>query len=422
MSDFFSAVKKAVSVFKTELQSDVDAPVDTTSATSDDITSKPKASQDDNNSALAASSANQVDNAALSVNRISSSGDNPTTTDTIDKSPSDLIMDTNSATSVDQNEPTDVVDDSAAANNPPASNDDVNKSDESIVRHSSFVKTDKWKIAALSLRGRAHISDGSECQDFHSIEALDSDSKWVINVVSDGAGSAKQSARGSNANCKLACQMFKLLVDEQKWVENNYFPTDKEWYIECHAIFSTIKSVIANKAIESKVEPREFNATILVLLTTPRGILVAHIGDGRMGYQTNDNQWHSAINPHKGEEANQTVFIPNQWNAISIPAFKMSNIYLPETHVIETGEMKSYVIMSDGCEHAMWICHQYDKEENKYVDVNKPGERFLTPLVADLKELDGDELVDRMKFIMRQGTSVCLREKDDQTLVVGLMR
>ncbi len=418
MSDIISAFKKAAIVFKTEMQSDSDqVTVDTVA---NDVAKTTTDSQLSNKSNTVLDNVKQTDS-DTSIGKSPSPTDDSqiaNATKTADKSQNDSNIEPSSATKSGTQKSTTVAGDGTSD----SITDVQQTTEESIIRHSSYLETNEWKVAGLSLRGRAHIADGSECQDFHSIESLDNDNKWVINVVSDGAGSAKQSARGSNANCKLACQMFKLLVEKQKWIDNNYFPTEKEWYVECHAIFSTIKSVIVSKANESNVEPREFNATILVLITTPRGILVAHIGDGRMGYQTKDNQWHSAINPHKGEEANQTVFIPNQWNAISIPAFRMSGIYLPETRTIETDQIKSYVIMSDGCEHAMWICHQFDKEEDKFVDINKPGERFLNPLINDLKELEGENLNNRMKFIMREGTSVCLREKDDQTLVVGLLR
>ncbi|MBK7438376.1 MAG: protein phosphatase 2C domain-containing protein [Saprospiraceae bacterium] len=39
------------------------------------------------------------------------------------------------------------------------------------------------------------------------------------------------------------------------------------------------------------------------------GLICSHIGDGRAGYQDNENTWHSVLEPFKGEEANQTIFI-----------------------------------------------------------------------------------------------------------------
>ncbi len=293
--------------------------------------------------------------------------------------------------------------------------------EEELLREVTYKDTPTVSLYGVSMRGRSHITDSKPCQDFHKVEAL-SDG-WIIATVSDGAGSAAESARGSKANCGLACEMFKVLIVKNRWIENNYLPSQMEWQVEAYNIFSMIQDVIKRKAEEESVEARLFNATLLVIISTPRGLLSAHIGDGRMGYRTKDGQWQMLMIPHKGEEANQTVFIPNEWNKRVIPSFRMSGVYLPETYVIESSDIDTFVMLSDGCEQAMWKCHAWDESAGRYIDRNQPQEAFLNPLIEDISRCENQEEVSqRLSYIVREGTTACQREKDDQTLLIGILK
>lgn len=291
------------------------------------------------------------------------------------------------------------------------------KEDEDLIRESTYQDMPTATAYGISLRGRSHITDSKPCQDYHKMVAL-SDG-WAIATVSDGAGSAAESARGSKANCELACEMFKLLISKGRWIENSYLPSEVEWHREAYNIFSLIQDVIKQKAREESVEAKLFNATLMVVIVTPKGLLSAHIGDGRMGYRTQDGTWQMMMIPHKGDEANQTVFIPNEWNKKIIPAFRMSGVYLPESYVIERSDIDAFVMLSDGCEQAMWQCYAWDESVRRYIDRNHPQEAFLNPLIKDISSCKAeDEAIQRLAYIVREGTTACQREKDDQTLLV----
>ncbi len=292
---------------------------------------------------------------------------------------------------------------------------------EKLVRESTYIESPTANLYGVSLRGRSHFADSKPCQDYHKVITL-SDG-WIIATVSDGAGSAAESARGSKANCELACEMFKMLISKSKWIENNYLPSQMEWHTEVYNIFSLVQDVIKHKAQEESVEAKLFNATLLVVISTPKGLLSAHIGDGRMGYRTKDNEWSMMMTPHKGDEANQTVFIPNEWNKKVIPTFRMSGVYLPETYVIERNDIDAFVMLSDGCEQAMWKCHAWNESAGKYVDRNQPQEAFLNPLLDDISRCkDQEEALSRLTFIVREGTSSCQRETDDQTVLMAILK
>ena len=180
-------------------------------------------------------------------------------------------------------------------------------------------------VLGFSIQGRSHIINNIPCQDYHAFKDLGDG--WLLAITSDGAGSAREAARGSKANCELAMRLVKQLLDEKKWKETAHFPTEKEWYIEIKNVFEVMQAIIMRsaasqvdkykeeqekalkileedynqaqddkKAILQKqienlkekmqypLEPRDFNATIILLLVSPQGMMAAHIGDGRMGY------------------------------------------------------------------------------------------------------------------------------------------
>lgn len=318
-------------------------------------------------------------------------------------------------------------------------------------------------VLGFSIQGRSHIMSKMPCQDYHAFEDLKDG--WLLAITSDGAGSAREAARGSKANCELATRLVKQLLTEKRWKERNYFPTEKEWYVEIRNIFEVMQAIIMrstsaqvesykeeqekqlsaleedyknadsdkkyelSKQIEElkenlkrPLEPRDFNATIILLLISPQGMMVAHIGDGRMGYLSKDGEWKSLITPHKGDEASSTVFIPNNWNRqLNVPAFTMSDVYLPDTCVIKETP-KAFVLMSDGCESFSWTCKLYDATRNFYYDRNIPYEKFFNPLIDQLGKIENkEERITEMIDIINIGTTGGKKELDDRTMLLGVL-
>ena len=101
-------------------------------------------------------------------------------------------------------------------------------------------------VVGFSIQGRSHIRSGMPCQDYHAFEDLKDG--WLLAITSDGAGSAKEAARGSKANCDLALRLIKQLVSEKRWKEKNYFPTEKEWYIEIRNVFEVMQAIVMRSA------------------------------------------------------------------------------------------------------------------------------------------------------------------------------
>ena len=339
---------------------------------------------------------------------------------------------------------------------------DVNVPD---IRLKTSIENESGYVVGFSIQGRSHIVSGIGCQDYHAYETIAPG--WNLAITSDGAGSAREAERGSKANCELAIRLVRQLIESKKWAENNYFPTELEWYIEIRNIFELIQAIIQSSAtkqaqsyaenkknelaeaeeqlkkatndkqksrlynrinnlksdLEKPLEARDFNATLILMLITPQGMLTAHIGDGRMGYLDNDNNWKALMTPHKGEEASATVFIPNNWNAQrEVPTFTMSGAYLPEVKVVKE-KPKAFVLMSDGCESITWRFYAQDKQTGRYYDPNEPFAGFFNPLLAEMNDAtDKEARVDRMIEIINIGTTAGRQEQDDRTMIFGVLK
>lgn len=287
-----------------------------------------------------------------------------------------------------------------------------------FVRKKTFELNEWGVILGASLRGKSHVESDTECQDYHLFEDLGNG--WQLFIVSDGAGSAKFAERGSKGNCTVACQLFKGMIYANKWVEEQSMPTELQWYIECRSIFEKMKLVYRNKANESDgLEETDFNATIILCVVTPNGLMTAHIGDGRMGFLSQNGEWKSLMVPHKGEEANQTIFLQNAWTFPRVPALKISGVFVPEVRILYEIP-QAIVLMSDGFERSAWECSIYNESKGRYEDINLPHPAFMNPLIESIV---GEKEENRIKLlidIMDKGTKSCEQERDDKTMLIGI--
>ena len=339
---------------------------------------------------------------------------------------------------------------------------DLDKPERRLV---TSVEEDWGYVVGFSIQGRSHISGGTPCEDYHAYKELAPG--WKLLITSDGAGSARESARGSKANCDLAVRLVTQLVEQKQWIEKNYMPTELEWFAEMRNLFAVMQHLITvsaakqadaykagkeeelkaleeliakttddiklsklkvkksdiEKDIAKPLEARDFNATIILMLLTPQGMLTAHIGDGRMGYKAQDGSWKALMTPHKGDEASATVFIPNNWNdQRCVPAFTMSDVYLPDVRVVHELP-QAVVLMSDGCENITWNCYARNEETGRYYDPNLPFAGFFEPLLEEMNgAADKDARAERLIEIINVGTRAGKQEHDDRTMLFGVLK
>lgn len=273
-----------------------------------------------------------------------------------------------------------------------------------------------WNYLFASVQGKSHIEENTNCQDSCNVFSLDD---YAICVVSDGAGSCANSHIGSEETVKNAITLFSQLVETKKWNKGNPKISNIEWTNEARKTLKQIrddleKSNLTGSSIES------LSCTIIVVVHLKNKLLVTHIGDGRAGYCTDNNEWFSMITPYIGSYSNQTVFITsNIWND------EESLEKYIGTNIIEE-KIKAFCLLTDGCENASFECYKYDEIQKLPRDINKPYKDFfdanvnvnIPKLIDDGKEQQ--ELNSIWASFLKEGNSTLKNENDDKTMILAI--
>ena len=287
------------------------------------------------------------------------------------------------------------------------------------IRLYTETKTNSMSIFGMSIQGKGHISDNSPCQDYHQVEILDAEkNSWIV-VVSDGAGSAQNSAEGSKTVCGSSIKYLKIAIEKLQWDNPKNLPDETLWNKIIREVIRLMQIDLNEKAKSMGCELRSLAATFIILYHTSEKSYFAHVGDGRAGIKTDDG-WKAILTPHKGEEANQTVFISNE---ILNPAdLKISGVSVPETLMIDK-PISAFILMSDGCEDGLWIKNKKEDLPNgdfRYVALNQP----FTPAIEKLIHVINDKRFENQKedvlyqFMDRYNDNL-KSENDDKTICFG---
>ncbi len=279
----------------------------------------------------------------------------------------------------------------------------------------------EWVIPHASVIGLQHLQskDPSPCQDSHGIKMIDGESG--IAVVCDGAGSAKNSDKGSQFVVKKTLSTFSQIISDNKW-SNTKLPKEKEWKAASLKGFNKIRHDLELYAEELECETKSLACTIIAVIFFKDSLLFAHIGDGRAAYQNKNGEWKSILNPHKGEEANQTIFITS--DAWLIKDFEMKGIPVPETLIVKE-TIDAFVLMSDGLESHSFELGFFDEENQVFVEKNEPYAKFFNPLKETVLKMKAEgfsfeEIQDKWQGFLEKGTERIKNEPDDKTLILGI--
>lgn len=279
----------------------------------------------------------------------------------------------------------------------------------------------KWFVVSASVIGKSHIVSNLPCQDESFFRPLKNG--WGIAIVCDGAGSAENSALGASlVATDYAPKYFEEILSRNNWIESDKLPSEKKWEEESLQAFFNCYNDLKLYSIQESLSISSLACTIIVVIYSPNGLLVSHIGDGRAAYCDKTGQWHSIIKPHKGEEANFTIFLTSE--AWQKEKFMLSETSIPESRVI-IDEINAFTLMSDGCENHSFECSVMDLETNKWFDPNKPFSGFFDPLVKSLKNIaTGSTYLnanDEWKKFITEGTDGLKNESDDKSMILGVL-
>ncbi|RRB02050.1 PP2C family serine/threonine-protein phosphatase [Larkinella rosea] len=270
-----------------------------------------------------------------------------------------------------------------------------------------------WIFAFASVIGNSHISENIPCQDACRVGVFD---KFTVSVVTDGAGSCKNSHLGSNQVSDFCIYHAEKLITRQGWVTE--FPNQEVWHDTAKQILITVRKDLENYSIEHDIDFKSLACTVIMAISLPDGLLITHIGDGRAGYCTQEGQWLPMITPFHGEVANETVFITSDiWNDDLVDLYIESNVI--------SGQVSAFCLLSDGCEKAAFEVNLYNSDKSIYYDPNRPFPAFFNPNRTGLTKLheqlkSQDDINNLWAEFLTAGTEKLRLETDDKTMVLGV--
>ena len=193
-----------------------------------------------------------------------------------------------------------------------------------------------WSFSSCQVQGRGHIKNQIPCQD--KTKTIFKDGTYVI-ALADGAGSAKLSHYGASCVVESISDLFIHHFE-------NLFANEDGRQVKL-AIIEKVLTDINSKAEELNCAPKDLAATMLVVAENNDRFIIAHIGDGVIGY-LDGNVLKTASSPSNGEHANETYFVTSRDAINTMKLFK--------------GPIKNiagFVLMSDGTEQSL-----YNKKSN----------------------------------------------------------
>lgn len=191
-----------------------------------------------------------------------------------------------------------------------------------------LTKALRWALA--SKIGTSHIKSGTEKQDWARCVQLESRiGKVTLSIISDGAGSASMGKQGAAIVCYSIIQRFR-----DYYRSNSVNPSDEELWSWIDGARESINAC----AIKRKATRRDFSATLVALIITPKDVIVLHIGDGSVVARKTDQQWTALSWPETGEYASTTYFLIDDPS----PKLKISRF---------ANEYDGYALFSDGIEN-----------------------------------------------------------------------
>lgn len=189
----------------------------------------------------------------------------------------------------------------------------------------------KVSVVGVSMQGKGHMADGTECQDY--FKKYENDGIYAI-VMSDGAGSKAKSFLGAKA---VVEDVIEYLVDNF-----NTFQSVSDSEIERTLLEVGVKALKKQGEIIS-----DFACTLLFFITDGEKYICGNIGDGRIFLC--DNQPSLLLGGQSGEIVNETNFISD---ASALLYFKVIKGYF--------GNDTLFVLATDGIGNLL-----YDRLENR---------------------------------------------------------
>jgi hypothetical protein len=162
-----------------------------------------------------------------------------------------------------------------------------------------------WQVVDVKVRGSSHERTGLPCQDAYKWDWIQ-EGKSLIVAVSDGAGSAKFSDKGS----QLATE--KVVTHLLHNPALSHLTEESQWRQLVTEAAQEALNTLQELAKQENHSLREYACTLLIVAITPEWIAGFQIGDGAIVLQAPDEPPHTLFPAEKGEYLNETIFLTSQ--------------------------------------------------------------------------------------------------------------
>lgn len=198
-----------------------------------------------------------------------------------------------------------------------------------------------WKSVCCAVQGTGHRKKHLPCQD--KTFELEQNGVHVI-ALADGAGSAKLSHYGAE----------RVVRDASEYIAEHF-----QEYLDCddgrkvkQDFLKMLQKGLSEEVQTRKCDIHDLSSTLLLAAVDERHFILAHIGDGVIGYLDKD-RIKVASTPDNGEFSNVTTFVTSSEALASMRVFK------GELH-----DKDAFVLMSDGTEQSL-----YHKQNKSLADI-----------------------------------------------------
>ncbi|MCB0122104.1 MAG: protein phosphatase 2C domain-containing protein, partial [Caldilineaceae bacterium] len=157
-----------------------------------------------------------------------------------------------------------------------------------------------FRVIAASVQGTSHLRTRTPCQDaYHFAEIATGE---LVVALSDGAGSAALGEEGAQQAVVTAVATVATALER-------YCPTTRRaWQVTVQSAFLAAQQAIFARAAQQERSPRDFAATLLLLIFTAEGTIGGLVGDC-VAVLHHDGPLLSLCPPQRGEYANTTNFV-----------------------------------------------------------------------------------------------------------------
>jgi hypothetical protein len=249
----------------------------------------------------------------------------------------------------------------------------------------------QWTWIAASRRGTSHEKTGLRCQDARSCSLLGENADVLFAVASDGAGSASHGGQGASLTCRVLTTHARA-----HFRTTSSLPSDEDIATWVDAV----KDNIWAAATQRGLQPRDFAATLVCVISNGNDTVTVHVGDGCAVMKISGHgNWIAASWPNHGEYASTTFFVTDD-----------KELKLRFTRL--TAEVVACAVFTDGIERLALDFRN-----------NVPFEPFfnavVNPVVASENRGRDAGLSEKLRDFLNSD-AVNARTDDDKTLIIAV--